>query len=144
MSFSSRLFPRWVFCLCIRRLLNVKCLKGCFEFRPTELVCLYHEEIAVCFLSFSKQAVSLPSPHCCSVPTESRENHVDSDLTLLGLQISLYFTVTGCVVRRKQLQPSFRGCSWLCWTCPMPVGWGRKPSCHNTLPLGISENEKAA
>lgn len=43
---------------------------------------LHHEEVTVRFL-FSKQAASLPSPNC-PVPTESREKHMDSDITLLG------------------------------------------------------------
>lgn len=115
----------------------------CFESRPTELVRPHHEETAVHFLVSSKWAVSLSSSHCYSVPTKNREN-INSDLILLGVLILVYYTVSGWVLKRKQLQPSFSCYFWLCRTCPTPVQWGRKPSCHCTPSLHVGEDEKTA
>lgn len=93
---------------------------------------------------------SLPSEqshcplHTVAQSQQKAEKNINSDLILLGVLILVYYTVSGWVLKRKQLQPSFSCYFRLCRTCPTPVQWGRKPSCHCTPSLHVREDEKTA
>lgn len=118
---SPNLFPRWVSYLCIQNLLHVFWAQA----HRTGVSVMRRE-----------QHTSSPPPgeqshwplHRIAQSQQKAEKNINSDLILLGILILVNYTVSGWVLERKQLQPSFSCYFWLCWTYPTPLWWGRKLS----------------